>query len=226
MKPEHRKRLAVGAILVAAVIGWILYQRSTGLGTLGSLQELIDTARGAWWALPAFVALYAFRPPFLLPASLLTIAGGLLFGPVLGVTATVIGANASAMVGYWIARSFGIEKLADTDDEGRINRWTERLRNESFVTVFLMRLAFLPYDLVHYAAGALKINPLSFLLATALGSLPGTVSFTLAGASIESLEDGPSGVDPVVLLASAGLFVVSVSVSRLVKRRAPEAMTA
>ena len=93
------------------------------------------------------------------------------------------------------------------------------MRRNSFESVLLMRLAFLPYDGVNYAAGFLKIRPVAFLLATAIGSLPGTVSFSLAGASIESLSDGPSGVDPIVLVASVVLFVVSIVISRIVKRR-------
>lgn len=213
------KRVVVIAVWAAAITGWFLYQRSTGLGTVGSLQAFIDDARGAWWALLAFMAVYAIRPLILFPATLMTIAGGLLFGPVLGIVATVVGANTSAMVAYWVARSLGFESVAEAETNGLLSRWSTRMRNESFVTVLLMRFAFLPYDLVNYAAGLLRIRPLSFLAATALGSLPGTVSFTLAGASIESLEEGPSGVDSKVLIASAAIFVVSLSISWFVKRR-------
>ena len=162
---------------------------------------------------------YAVRPLVLFPASLLTITGGLLFGPVFGVLATVIGANASAMVAYWLARSLGFERKEDPDTAGLLARWSTRMREESFVTIMIMRFAFLPFDLVNYAAGLLRIRPVAFLLATAIGSIPGTISFTLAGASIESIMTGPSGVDPTVLIASVVLFVLSIAISRIVKRR-------
>ncbi len=213
------KRIVIVSIWAAAVIGWILYQRSTGLGTLGSVQSFIDIARGAWWAFLAFVIVYAIRPLVLFPATLLTLAGGLLFGPVIGVVATIVGANASAMVAYWIARELGFEPKDDPEAAGLMRRWSSKMREESFVTILLMRFAFLPFDLVNYAAGLLRIRPLSFLVATALGSLPGTISFTLAGASITSLEDGPSGIDTNVLIASAVIFVVSLAISRIVKSR-------
>jgi len=214
------KRALVAVVWVSAVVAWLIYQRSTGLGTVGSLQSFIDAVRGKWWAIMLFVAVYAIRPLILFPASLLTIAGGLLFGPILGVAATIAGANSSAMVAYWLARSLGVEgKADDSDTAGIVARWSNRMREESFVTILIMRFAFLPYDLVNYAAGLLRIRPLSFLLATAIGSLPGTVSFSLAGASIESLEDGPSGIDPRVLIASVVLFITSLTVSRILKRR-------
>ena len=213
------KRVLVIAAWISAVVGWVLYQRSTGLGTVGSLQQFIDTARGQWWALLVFVAVYSVRPVVLFPATLMTIAGGLLFGPALGIAATIVGANASAMTAYWLARSLGFEREQDPEAAGLLARWSNRMRNDSFETIMLMRLAFLPFDLVNYAAGLLRIRPVAFLLATAIGSVPGTISFTLAGASIESLEDGPSGIDPAVLVASLVLFVLSVGVSRYVKRR-------
>jgi len=220
------KRAVVLLAWAAAALGWFLYQRSTGLGTAEALQSFIDTTRGAWWALAAFVAVYAVRPLVLFPATLMTLAGGLLFGPVIGILATVLGANASAMVAYWIARSVGFERENDPDTAGLLARWSTRMRNDSFVTVMIMRLVFLPYDLVNYAAGFLRINPGSFLLATALGSLPGTIAFTLAGASIQSLDEGPSGIDPVVLIASVVVFLVSVGISIVIKRRPTQALVA
>lgn len=218
MHPNLKRALVV-VTWASAATAWILYQRSTGLGTLGTLQSFIDTASGAWWALLAFVVIYAVRPLVLFPATLMTIGGGLLFGPVVGVAAVVIGANASAMVAYWLARTLGFEPNEDPENAGLMRRWSKRMREDSFETVLLMRFAFLPYDFVNYAAGLLRIRPFAFLLATALGSLPGTVSFVLAGASITSLEEGPSGIDTNVLIASAAIFVASLVISRVVKKR-------
>jgi uncharacterized membrane protein YdjX (TVP38/TMEM64 family) len=212
------KRTVVAVAWLSAVIGWVVYQRSTGLGTTGALQEFIDTAGGAWWALLAFFVVYSVRPLVLFPASLLTIGGGVLFGPVVGVAATVAGANASAMVAYWLARSLGFQSEGSEEAQGILARWSTRMRSESFTTVMVMRLAFLPYDLVNYAAGLLRIRPLSFLAATAIGSLPGTIAFTLAGASVGRIEDGTAGLNSTVLVASAVLFVVSVGIAQYMKR--------
>lgn len=216
---QNLKRALIVALWISAAVGWVLYQRSTGLGTIGTLEAFIEAIRGEWWAFGLFILIYALRPVVLFPASLFTIAGGLLFGPVIGVAASVIGANASAMVAYFIARAFGFEFDDDDEHIGIMRKWAGRMRRNSFESVLLMRLAFLPYDGVNYAAGFLKIKPVAFILATAIGSFPGTVSFSLAGASIESLSDGPSGVDPIVLIASGALFVLSIVISRIVKRR-------
>jgi uncharacterized membrane protein YdjX (TVP38/TMEM64 family) len=59
----------------------------------------------------------------------------------------------------------------------------------------------------------------SFLTATALGSLPGTVSFVLLGASLERLDQGIKGLDHRVLAGSLVLFLASLGASRWLRHR-------
>jgi uncharacterized membrane protein YdjX (TVP38/TMEM64 family) len=85
-----------------------------------------------------------------------------------------------------------------------------------------MRLLFLPYDLVNYAAGFLKIRWQPFILATAVGSIPGTVSIALLGGSFGTLDELVAGdvqVNPITLVASVVLILVSIGLSRFIKRR-------
>ncbi|PJF33472.1 MAG: hypothetical protein CUN57_02075 [Phototrophicales bacterium] len=88
--------------------------------------------------------------------------------------------------------------------------------------MLIMRLIFLPYDLVNYAAGFLHVRWLPFLLATALGSIPGTISVVLLGASFGTLDDLANGnvtFNPYALAFSVFLIVVSIIVSRIIKKR-------
>jgi uncharacterized membrane protein YdjX (TVP38/TMEM64 family) len=98
-------------------------------------------------------------------------------------------------------------------------RWTRRLRDRSFETVIVMRLVFLPYDLVSYLAGAVRIHPVAFLAGTAIGSAPATVAFVLAGASLESFDGGVPEIDTPVLIASGVLLVVGIGVAEVLRRR-------
>ncbi len=208
--------LAWAALLAA----WLVYLWRSGSSPAGSLQAGVDAARGAWWAVPVFVLAYAARGLVLFPASLLTIAGGVLFGPVVGVVVTVVAANASAMVAYAAGRSLTAPPTMAETDASTVARWSNRLRHNSFTTVMVMRLAFLPYDLVNYLCGFLRVHQGAFLAATAIGSLPGTVTFVLAGASVRRLDAGVAGFDLRVFAISVALFVVSLVGARLVQRRA------
>ncbi len=220
------QRGAVASIWIAAIAAWQIYQSSNGLTTTETAQRFIDAVGGSWWGIFAYVLVYLARPIVLFPASILTIVGGILFGPVLGVIVVVIAANGSAMIAYGVGRLLG---RAPGDDDSTtandtatfVQRWSNRMRDHSFETVLIMRLLFLPYDLVNYVSGMLRLRWTAFLLATAIGSLPGTVSFVLLGASIDRVDDGIGGIDPATLVISLVIFVISLVLARLLRRRQP-----
>lgn len=218
------QRAVVALVWLGAFLLWRNYQTSNDLSTTEAGQRFIDAIDAAWWGILAFLGVYLIRPIVLFPASVLTIMGGVLFGPVVGVIAVVIAANTSAMIAFGIGRLLGkapgAEDEAADGEESFVARWSTKLRENSFETVFIMRLIFLPYDLVNYVCGALRIRWTSFLLATALGSIPGTISFVLLGASLERIDMGLDGINPLAIVASVVIFVVSIVISRIIKKQA------
>jgi uncharacterized membrane protein YdjX (TVP38/TMEM64 family) len=233
--PSGRRRVAqrivVAALWIGAVVAWRVYQHRTGMGTTDTLQRFVDRVGSAWWGVAAYLGVYLARPLVLFPATLLTVAGGLIFGPAVGIGVVIIGANASAMVAYGVGRlvtttpganASGPSPAGDAASTARAGlaaRWAERMRQNSFESILVMRLLFLPYDLVNYTAGLLRIGWVPFLGATAIGSLPGTVSFVLLGASLERVDEGIDGLDPTALVVSVALIVASIAGSRWLRRR-------
>ena len=171
---------------------------------------------------------FALHPLVFSSAALLGIAGGVLFGAgsptdlVWAVVYAVIGSQSAAHVAYWIGRFFGAGLLPEGKQANIIARYAERLRRHSFETIFVMRLLFLPFDLVDYIAGILHINWKAFALATLLGALPGTVAFVSFGASIDlrQLAQGAAPTfNPRVFGFSLALFVISLGIARWLRRR-------
>ncbi len=208
------QRGVVVAIWIIAIVAWRRYQTSNDLSTTGAAQEFIDNVETAWWGVLAYVAVYLARPIVLFPASVLTVVGGVLFGPVAGVIIVIIAANGSATIAYLVGRL-----LRRAPDHDAASRWSTKLRNNSFETVLVMRFLFVPYDLVNYAAGALRIRYVPFITATAIGSLPGTISFVLLGASLDRVDQGIDGIDPIALIFSVVIFIASLAIARIVKQR-------
>lgn len=224
-----QKLVAFGLwIVLAAAFTW--YVNSTGKGLAGSVLDLIYLMQVSAFGPLIYILVYALRPLTLFSALLLTVSGGFLFGPVWGVVYTVIGANLSATIAYFIGRYFGNGTLDTKGSDGTIQRYANRMRDNSFETILIMRFIFLPYDLINYLAGFLRIHYGAFILATILGSIPGTISFVLLGASasasdIEALflnGEIPS-LDWRVLAASVIIFVVSLALSQYFKRREKKA---
>jgi len=204
-------------VLAFAAYQWYAWQND--LSPFDMVQRLIDFFSANFYGSLLFILIYTVRPLLLFPATLLTIAAGFVFGPILGVVLIVIGSNASALLAYVVGRFFGQGLLSEGKAGGIVQRYTTRLREKSFETVFLLRLLFAPYDLVNYLAGFLRIPWIPFIVATALGALPGTLAFTLFGASIERFDGGIPALNPWALAASGALFLVSLALSRLLKRR-------
>jgi uncharacterized membrane protein YdjX (TVP38/TMEM64 family) len=126
------------------------------------------------------------------------------------------------MLAYGVGRYFGQGMLDAEQSSGLIQKYARQMRENSFEAVLIMRLIFLPYDLVHYIAGFLKIDWRAFLLATIIGSIPGTISIVLLGASFGTLDElltGEISLNPTALVISVALIVVSIAISRLLKRR-------
>ncbi|MFZ4515954.1 MAG: TVP38/TMEM64 family protein [Acidimicrobiia bacterium] len=222
-----RRGVIVG-IWLGVIIAFQVYRVNSGLNTTDALQQFVQAASGAWWAVLFYVAIYLLRPVLLIPGALLTVVGGMLFGAWLGIPVVLLAANGSAMVAFGIGmlvigpRS-AIEQAAEASTVRA--RWAARMRRNAFTSILLMRLLFLPYDLVSYTAGMLRMRWQPFLAANALGILPGTIAFVLLGASVNDLSEGVGGVNGWALGASIGLFIVSLAISRLVKPRAPESET-
>ncbi len=217
---RHGAKLVSLFLWMAIVGSYYFYSRQNDLTMAASLTNLTKLMTNSLYGPLLYVLLYALRPLLFFPASILTLMGGFLFGPI-GIIYTIIGSNTSAVAAYTVGRYFGKDVLDDEENAGTIQKYIGRMRENSFETVLIMRLIFLPYDLVNYAAGFLQINWKAFLAATAIGSMPGTISFVLLGASFGTLDEllaGEIHVEPITLISSIFLIVVSIGISQYVKR--------
>lgn len=210
--------------------GYAWYYTQNNLTPSGAFIQIIELLQSPWGPL-LYVLVYAVRPLFFFSAVAITLAGGAVFGAggsplnvAYAVLLTVIASNISATVAYWVGRFFG-KGLIKEDDAGSasiVERYTARMRSNSFETIMIMRFIFLPYDLVNYLAGILRIKYLPFILATALGSVPGTIAFVSFGASVNIADLAQGQVpafNPWVLGFGAIIFVVSIAISRIFKAR-------
>ena len=221
MSARTTQRLAVGLGWIGVVAAYVAYTRSNDLSTLEAAEELRAALAGNWWGPALFVAVYTLRPLVLFPASILTILGGLAFGPIWGTIWTTAAANLSTTTTYGVGRTFG-----NPDVAGRLSRvlgnTVARARRNPFETTLIMRLLYLPFDAVGYVAGFVHLRFAPFIAGSALGILPGTVAFVGFGASIDSLDEGTPSFDLRILAASVVLAVAGTVVSRWLRRRRPD----
>ncbi len=135
-----------------------------------------------------FIALYAIRPLLFLPVVLLSTLGGMMFGFWPGLIYVLTGETISCTIAYFIGRYFGADFIKDDADHlsSRIKR---HVQHHPFFAVLMMRLAFLPYEIVDYASAIFGARFYPYFMATFVGSIPGAITLTSVGASIKNVED-------------------------------------
>ncbi len=157
------------------------------LGTLVTPQELQSALQGLGsWAAMAYIGLFAVLPAFFFPVAVLALAGGLLFGLWWGSVYTFIGAVLNCTLMFLLARYAGREKVEVLIQKKLSPVWQQRLQNlggsGGFLLLIVLRLIpAVPYNLINYAFGLTAMPFRTYILASAIGIIPGTLAFINIG---------------------------------------------
>jgi len=132
----------------------------------------------------ALAAVMAFALP---AAALMTAISGFLFGIWLGAALTVVGATMGGIALFTAARS-AFQDIFRLRAGAALPRLEEGFRRDSFSYVLFLRfIPLFPSWLVTIVAALLGMKPGRFVLATVLGSIPGSVVFASIGADFGQL---------------------------------------
>ncbi len=156
-----------------------------------------------------FMAIYAIATVFFLPGSVLTLAGGALFGPVMGTFYNLTGATVGAVLAFLVARYLASDWV-ERKTGGRLKQLKEGVEGEGWRFVAFVRLVPLfPFNLLNYALGLTRIRLLHYLIATYIFMLPGAIAYTYLGYAGREAVAGSEGLIQKGLLALALLAVVA-----------------
>lgn len=148
----------------------------------------------------AFIVLYVIITVALLPASIVTLGAGVVFGILKGsllvFLGAMLGATAAFLIGRYLARDWVAERVAKYPKFQAIDT---AIAKEGRKVIFLLRLSpVFPFNLLNYGLGLSQVSLQDYLLGT-LGIVPGTVMYVYLGSLVGSLamlgtENG--GEDP------------------------------
>jgi len=197
-------RVAGGLVLGALLVGGLILARSgwtdaTDLARL--VTRLAHDAGPAGWAAFA-LAQMAVAMIGVIPASLLGIAAGAVYGLVVGFGLAAIGTLLGGWFAFRLARSLlrpFVERLLARRAGGRLDRLSAEVERDGWRFVCLLRISpVMPFALTSYALGLSPISGRDYLLGT-LASLPALAGYVAVGAlarhGLLSLTDG-SGLGP------------------------------
>ncbi|CAL5395522.1 unnamed protein product [Camellia sinensis] len=162
------------------------------------IKRLLTMGQARSWALGstcAMVVAYIPLTVLAVPASMLTLGGGYLFGLPVGFIAdsigSTVGAAAAFLLGRTIGRSFVASKLNDYPQFQAVAIATQK---SGFKIISLLRLVpIIPFNMLNYALSVAPIPLGKYILASWLGMMPVTLALVYIGTTLRDLSDVTHG---------------------------------
>jgi uncharacterized membrane protein YdjX (TVP38/TMEM64 family) len=212
MNARMLARAALLAVLIAAIVVALVHSDALNAAALEAWVQ-----RAGIWGPAIFMAVYAVATVLFLPGAVLTLAGGALFGPVLGTLYSLTSATLGATLAFAIARYLASGWVARKTG-GWAGQVIDGVEREGWRFVAFVRLVpLLPFNLLNYALGLTRIGLLHYVVASYVFMLPGALAYSYLGYAGREAIAGGEGLIQKTLLAIALLGVVAF-VPRLVSR--------
>jgi uncharacterized membrane protein YdjX (TVP38/TMEM64 family) len=162
------------------------------------------TTAGPWFAF-VFFAAHALAT-VALPRVPFTLGAGLLFGPVTGTAVAVSATTVSAALAFVLARAVGRDAVAARLTHPALAAVDRRLARRGWLAVGSLRLIGpVPFPLVNYCAGLSSVRLVPYLVATAIGVVPGTIAVVVLGDALTGR------IDPALVVVSAVCIAIGLA---------------
>jgi len=175
-------------------------------------------------AVALFILLYIAQTAFSLPgATLLTLTGGFLFGSLWAALYVNVGATTGATLAFlaarylfrdWVEKRFG----------HRLQAFQAGFARNAFNYLLTLRLIpVFPFFLVNLLSGLTRMNVGTYVAATALGIIPGSLAYTFAGRQLGTINSLAELASPRLLLVFTVLgllFLMPVAYKTFLRRSA------
>lgn len=168
------------ALIVCALLYVFVFSRVTAA-------QIRDTLAASGNFAPfLYVLAFTLLPAVFFPVAILALAGGLLFGLWQGSLLTFIGAMLNCTLMFLLGRYTMRDRLQAYVREKLNPVWQERLaksggREGFFLLISLRLIPLVPYNLINYAFSLTEMSLRNYLIASAIGIIPGTVVFINIG---------------------------------------------
>jgi uncharacterized membrane protein YdjX (TVP38/TMEM64 family) len=179
----------------------------------------------------AFIIIYNIATVLLIPGSILTLGGGVLFGIGWGSFYVFIAATLGATIAFWIGRNFARDWVSQQISKyPKFEAIDKAVAKEGFKIVALTRLSPLfPFNLLNYAFGITQVSLKDYVLGS-IGMVPGTILYVYIGSLVGSLAQigSKTQIDPqteqLQLVTKIVGFLITIGVTLYITRVAKKAL--
>lgn len=184
--------LLITIILVNYLVKYFGYDEMLTFENLKTNKESLSryVEQNYAYTVAIYILVYFAVISFMLPGgAILSLTGGVLFGPIRATLFINVGATLGAMVSFFISRYF-VGDWAQNKFENQLKKFNDEI--EGHGSNYLLTLRFLPifpFFLINIASGLTKIKPAKFLWTTMIGIIPGSYAYALAGNNLSSITN-------------------------------------
>ncbi|MGW4032038.1 TVP38/TMEM64 family protein [Streptomyces sp. NPDC004838] len=202
-------RLSLLALMLAAAGALVLLYEPQRLLSEGRPPLQLSGAA----AVVLFAVGYGVCTAAFVPRPLLNLAAGALFGSQVGLVSALAGTVLGAGIAFTLGRLLGQDALRPLLRGRWLAAADHQLSAHGFRSMLAIRLfPGLPFAAANYCAAVSRMGYTPFLLATALGSIPNTAAYVIAGSRASS-PTSPA------FLISTGFIVVTGLIAAVVAWR-------
>ncbi len=189
--------------VVAYRLGWFDLRRAT------ATVERLQSGRDRLSVAVLFFVIFAATTAVGFPALPFTVAGGVIFGHLMGSALSWAAALVGTMLGYALARGVGRETARHWLAKRPVGE--ALTQSTSFLTLLRLRLVpVVPLSVVNFAAGLARTRFSTYVAASAIGILPTTVVFAyFADSLVRGLQGARTHAYWDVSIASTVLLMIT-----------------
>ena len=211
-KTDWYFRLILLMLLIIAVSLALLYRDQLDINAVKSYMERLGVL-----APLIFIGIYMVGTVLFLPGSLLTLAGGALFGPWLGTLYNLTGATLGAALAFLISRYLAADWVQQKSGS-MLRKLLAGVDSEGWRFVAFVRLVPLfPFNLLNCALGLTRIRLVPYAAATWICMIPGCFAYTWLGYAGGEAASGSEQSLRHVLIAIA-LLAVAIYIPHVLKK--------
>jgi uncharacterized membrane protein YdjX (TVP38/TMEM64 family) len=176
---------------------------------LGQVRDWIEPL--GFWGPVVFVFIYTIATVAALPGSVMSVAAGSLFGPLVGVIVVWLGAVAGASLAFLVGRYFArdsVERWLSTHEKFQhLDEMSGRYG--SVLVAFTRLIPIFPFTLLNFGFSLTRISFRTYFFWTAICIIPGDILYVVGSAAIyEGISEGRVPWGLVAIIAVAALVVV------------------
>lgn len=226
MDKQAVRAICVVVLMFALVLAILTFGKSSMQLDESEYYRWFQAFAGSPWAVPIVVLTYVLAAFLGVPQWAMIAGTVVTFGPVWGSVYSWIATMISASLDFWLGRWIGAERLKRFGGD-LVNRITEIVRKNGFVTSFTIRLVPTgPFVLVNMAAGVSRMKFIAFMAGTALGIIPKIIVVGLIAQGVVSGSQGDWLKLGFIALAVIFIFIMLFARKRLRRHVEIEDVTA